>query len=135
MSGQMLDPSHGELTDAPVQREAGKLRLGRVRRKDFYLPAAQVLGPPNQFQADFHVLCRGLVIVVEQVENQSPAVGLLRHSRTATTTDVYMQELPEGVAATVNAINIELRKEPKKAQQKKLSKNLLPNAYQIRIYE
>jgi hypothetical protein len=34
--------------------------------------------------------------------------GLLRHSRTATTTDVYMQQLPEGVRATVNSIYQEL---------------------------
>jgi hypothetical protein len=36
--------------------------------------------------------------------------GLRRHSRAATTTDVYMQEIPESVEATVNAINAELRK-------------------------
>jgi chorismate mutase len=39
--------------------------------------------------------------------------GLLRHSRAATTTDVYMQEeIPESVEATVNAINAELRVKP-----------------------
>ena len=37
--------------------------------------------------------------------------GMLRHNRTATTTDVYMQEMPEGVRATVRAISAELRKE------------------------
>src|ERR1039458_8476163 len=73
--GIVLDPAQGELADAPVQREASQLRLGRVRRKDLYLPAAQVLDQPAQVQPDFHVLCRGLVIVVEQVENQSPTVG------------------------------------------------------------
>lgn len=36
--------------------------------------------------------------------------GVLRHSRTATTTDVYMQEIPKSVQATVDAINAELRK-------------------------
>ena len=35
--------------------------------------------------------------------------GVLRHSRTATTTDVYMQEIPESVQATVNSIHSELR--------------------------
>jgi hypothetical protein len=35
--------------------------------------------------------------------------GLLRHSRAATTTDEYMQEIPESVQSTVNAINAELR--------------------------
>src|ERR1019366_8742938 len=74
--GIVLDPAQGELADAPVQREASQLRLGRVRRKDLYLPAAQVLDQPAQVQPDFHVLCRGLVIVVEQVENQSPTVGV-----------------------------------------------------------
>ena len=43
-------------------------------------------------------------------------------------TDVHMQELPEGVAATVDAINRELRKKPKKAKRQRLSENLLPNA-------
>ncbi len=74
--GIVLDPAQGDLADAPVQREASELRLGRVRRKNFNLPAAQVLDQPAQVQPDFHVLCRGLVIVVEQVENQSPTVGL-----------------------------------------------------------
>ena len=34
---------------------------------------------------------------------------MLRHSRAATTTDVYMQEIPENVRATVNSINRELK--------------------------
>jgi hypothetical protein len=38
--------------------------------------------------------------------------ALLRHSRAATTTDVYMQEIPESVRATVNAIHQELRAKP-----------------------
>jgi hypothetical protein len=45
----------------------------------------------------------------------------------ATTTDGCLQELPEGGAATVNAINCEFGKKLKKAPQKRLSKNLLPN--------
>ena len=35
--------------------------------------------------------------------------GVLRHSRIATTTDVYMQEIPESVQETVDAISAELR--------------------------
>jgi len=31
--------------------------------------------------------------------------GMLRHSRTATTTDVYMQEIPAGVEAVIAAVN------------------------------
>lgn len=37
------------------------------------------------------------------------AQGVLRHSRTATTTDVYMQEISESVQATVNSIHSELK--------------------------
>jgi hypothetical protein len=37
--------------------------------------------------------------------------GVLRHSRAKTTTDVYMQEMAEGVRETVKAICEELRKE------------------------
>jgi len=46
-----------------------------------------------------------------------------------------MQELPEGVAATVNAINRELRKTPKKAQQTKTFQEFATRCYQIRNYE
>jgi hypothetical protein len=42
--------------------------------------------------------------------------SLLRHSRLATTTDVYMQEIPESVKATVEAINRELRLKPQTAE-------------------
>jgi len=59
--------AQGELADAPVQREPSELRLGRVRREDFHLPAAQVLDRAAQVQSDFDALCRDLVIVVEQV--------------------------------------------------------------------
>jgi hypothetical protein len=34
--------------------------------------------------------------------------GMMRHSRVATTTDVYMQELPESVRATIDSIHQEL---------------------------
>jgi hypothetical protein len=39
--------------------------------------------------------------------------GVLRHSRTATTTDIYMQEIPEGVRGTIDSIHRELMKSPK----------------------
>ena len=42
--------------------------------------------------------------------------SVLRHSRLATTTDVYMQEIPESVKATVEAINKELRLRPQAAK-------------------
>ena len=33
---------------------------------------------------------------------------MMRHSRVATTTHVYMQELPEGVKAKVDSMHLEL---------------------------
>jgi hypothetical protein len=58
--------------------------------------------------------------------------GLLRHSRIATTTDVYMQEIPESVQATVTAINDELRgrKPARKRSQKQAQK--APSSSQLR---
>ena len=43
---------------------------------------------------------------------------MMRHSRVATTTDVYMQELPEGVRATVDSIHRELQGTMKKLAAK-----------------
>jgi hypothetical protein len=55
--------------------------------------------------------------------------GFLRHSRAATTTDVYMQEIPESVRATVNAIHQELRVKPENlGANGKCFCDLLPNA-------
>jgi len=70
----VLDAPYRKLADAPMYREAGELRLGCVRRKDFHLPAAQVRGKRGQIQPDFYILCRRKLIVVEQVKNQSPAI-------------------------------------------------------------
>jgi len=99
--GIVLDPAQSELADAPVQREAIELRLGRVGRKDFHLPAAQVLGfwqidQPAQLQPDFDVLCRGLVIVVEQVEDQSPTVGFPSQLTQHVTARLQAEARPSG---------------------------------------
>jgi hypothetical protein len=42
----------------------------------------------------------------------------MRHSRTATATDVYMQEIPASVQSTINSINSELRKSDAKTRKK-----------------
>ena len=76
----------------------------------------------------FQVIRRSIATLAQRKGTVKDVQGLLRHSRTATTTDVYMQELPRGVAATGNAINRELRKKAKKPKRQKLSENLLPNA-------
>jgi hypothetical protein len=48
--------AQGEFTDTPVEREDRELGMGRVRRKDFQFPAAQVLNQSGQIEPDFHVL-------------------------------------------------------------------------------
>jgi hypothetical protein len=57
----------------------------------------------------FQVIRRTIATLAQKKGTVKDVQGLLRHSRAATTTDVYMQEIPESVQATVNAINAELR--------------------------
>jgi len=56
----------------------------------------------------FQVIRRTIATLAQKKGTVKDVQGMMRHSRTATTTDVYMQELPEGVRATVNSIHHEL---------------------------
>jgi integrase len=58
----------------------------------------------------FQVIRRTIATLAQKKGTVKDVQGVLRHSRTATTTDVYMQEIPESVQATVNSISRELRK-------------------------
>src|ERR1039458_274325 len=58
----------------------------------------------------FQVIRRTIATLTQKKGAVKDVQGLLRHSRTATTTDVYMQKIPESVQATVNSISQELRK-------------------------
>jgi integrase len=59
---------------------------------------------------NFQVIRRTIATLGQKKGTPKDIQGLLRHSRLATTTDVYMQEIPESVKATIEAINRELRK-------------------------
>jgi len=59
----------------------------------------------------FQVIRRTTATLAQKMGTVKDVQGLLRHSRTATTTDVYMQEIPEGVRATVDSIHRELKSE------------------------
>ena len=59
----------------------------------------------------FQVIRRTTATLAQKMGTVKDVQGLLRHSRTATTTDVYMQEIPEGVRATVDLIHRELKSE------------------------
>jgi hypothetical protein len=58
---------------------------------------------------DVQVIQRSIATLAQRKGTVKDVQGILRHSRTATTTDVYMQELPGGVQATVNSILKELK--------------------------
>jgi integrase len=60
----------------------------------------------------FQVIRRTIATLAQKKGTVKDVQGLLRHSRAATTTDVYMREIPESVRATVNAIHQELRAKP-----------------------
>jgi integrase len=57
----------------------------------------------------FQVIRRTIATLAQKKGTVKDVQGVMRHSRTATATDVYMQEIPESVQATVNSINRELR--------------------------
>ena len=64
----------------------------------------------------FQVIRRTIATLGQKKGTPKDIQGVLRHSRLSTTTDVYMQEIPESVKATVAAINKELRLKPKTAE-------------------
>jgi hypothetical protein len=64
----------------------------------------------------FQVIRRTIATLAQKKGTPKDVQGVLRHSRLATTTDVYMQEIPESVKATVAAINKELRLTPQLAE-------------------
>jgi integrase len=63
----------------------------------------------------FQVIRRTIATLAQKKGTVKDVQGVLRHSRTATTADVYMQEIPKSVQATVDSINAELRKKSKSA--------------------
>jgi integrase len=64
----------------------------------------------------FQVIRRTIARLGQKKGTPKDIQGVLRHSRLSTTTDVYMQEIPESVKATVAAINQELRLKPLAAE-------------------
>ena len=69
----------------------------------------------------FQVIRRTIATLAQKKGTVKDVQGLMRHSRTATTTDVYMQSIPESVQATVNSIHLELRGNGEKKPTKKAS--------------
>jgi integrase len=78
---------------------------GNYRKRVLHKLARELELPKLTFQ----VIRRTIATLAQKKGTVKDVQGLLRHSRAATTTDVYMQEIPESVRATVNAIHQELR--------------------------
>ncbi len=66
----------------------------------------------------FQVIRRTIATLAQKKGTVKDVQGLMRHSRAATTTDVYMQSIPESVQATVNSIHLELRRSAGKERRK-----------------
>jgi hypothetical protein len=56
------------------------------------------------------VIRRTIATLAQKKGTIKDVQGVMRHSRAATTTDVYMQEIPASVQSTINSINSKLRK-------------------------
>jgi integrase len=74
--------------------------LKRVLKK-----LAKEIGLPK---LTFQIIRRTIATLGQTKGTVKSVQGILRHNRAATTTDVYMQEIPEGVRSTVRAICAEL---------------------------
>ena len=81
----------------------------------------------------FQIIRRTIATLAQKKGTVKDVQGLLRHSRAATTTDVYMQEIPEGVEATVDSISQELRRKVRgKRSKKEGSKKFATKCYQTK---
>lgn len=88
---------------------------GNYRKRVLHRLAVDLELPKLTFQ----VIRRTIATLAQKKGTVKDVQGVLRHSRAATTTDVYMQEIPKSVQATVDSINAELRKRSKSARQRK----------------
>jgi integrase len=66
----------------------------------------------------FQVTRRTIATLAQKKGTVKDVQGVMRHSRTSTTTDVYMQEIPASVQSTINSINQELRGSMAKSRKK-----------------
>lgn len=85
--------------------KGGFMDTGNYRKRVLHKLARELELPKLTFQ----VIRRTIATLAQKKGTVKDVQGLLRHSRAATTTDVYMQEIPESVRATVNAVHRELR--------------------------
>jgi integrase len=82
---------------------------GNFRRRVLHTLATELKLPKLTFQ----VIRRTIATLAQTKGGVKDIQGLLRHTRPGTTTDVYMQEIAEGVQSVIEAINQELRTQPR----------------------
>jgi integrase len=98
--------------------DGGFLDTDNYRKRVLHKVARELKLPKLTFQ----VIRRTIATLAQKKGTVKDVQGVMRHSRTATTTDVYMQEIPASVQSTINSINSELRKSD--ARGRKASKKL-----------
>lgn len=76
-------------------------------RKRVLKQLADTLNLPN---LTFQIIRRTIATLSQTKGHAKATQGMMRHSRVATTTDVYQQIMPEGVVEMVDSIHGELRK-------------------------
>lgn len=87
--------------------ENGGFLDGGNYRKRVLHQLAEILDLPN---LTFQIIRRTIATLSQTKGSVKATQGLLRHARTPTTTDVYMQVIPESVEQMVDSIHDELRK-------------------------
>jgi integrase len=85
-------------------RRGGFMDSSNYRHRVLHKLAEKLKLPKLTFQ----VIRRTIATLAQKKGTVKDVQGMMRHSRVATTTDVYMQELPESVRATINSIHQEL---------------------------
>jgi integrase len=108
-----LPPSDPEAFVFP-NRDGSFMDPSNYRKRVLHKLATE-LGLPK---LTFQVIRRTVATLAQKKGTVKDVQGVMRHSRVATTTDVYMQELPEGVRATVDSIHRELQGTMKKLAAK-----------------
>jgi len=86
-------------------QDGGFLDTDNYRKRVLHKLARDLELPKLTFQ----VIRRTIATLAQKKGTVKDVQGVLRHSRTATTADVYMQEIPASVQATVNSIHRELK--------------------------
>src|SRR5260370_19864397 len=89
-------------------QDGGFLDTDKYRKRVLHKLARKLQLPKLTFQ----VIRRTVATLAQKKGTVKDVQGVLRHSRTSTTTDVYMQEIPEGVRGTIDSIHRELTKSP-----------------------